>query len=240
MRTRMIIGVAVAAAALPGLAAADKGGQPNDNASAQAQANAQARADAAKPPAAGNAAAAHEKAAAKKAKHKAAVRRGTANHNVAITPAAVHPNNGHSGKTTICHATGSAKHPYVEITISNNALPAHRRHQDGRDIIPAPAAGCPGPSASKANATPVAGSAAGTGATPAATPAATVLGARVVSRNTPRARVLGARTNSSKPSTLPRLQRGRLPFTGFDVALAIALGLAALGTGSALRRYAIR
>lgn len=46
-----------------------------------------------------------------------------------------------AGKTTICHATGSATNPYVTITISNNALPAHRRHQDGRDIIPAPAEG---------------------------------------------------------------------------------------------------
>jgi hypothetical protein len=48
-----------------------------------------------------------------------------------------------AGKTTICHATGSATNPFVTITISNNALPAHMRHQDGRDIIPAPAGGCP-------------------------------------------------------------------------------------------------
>jgi hypothetical protein len=48
-----------------------------------------------------------------------------------------------AGKTTICHATGSATNPYVTITISDNALAAHRRHQDGRDIIPAPAGGCP-------------------------------------------------------------------------------------------------
>ena len=44
------------------------------------------------------------------------------------------------GKTTICHATGSAKNPYVRITVSNGALAAHRAHQDGRDIIPATAA----------------------------------------------------------------------------------------------------
>jgi hypothetical protein len=48
-----------------------------------------------------------------------------------------------AGKTTICHATGSATNPYVTITISNNAIPAHQRHQDGRDIIPAPEGGCP-------------------------------------------------------------------------------------------------
>src|SRR5206468_6519943 len=47
------------------------------------------------------------------------------------------------GKVTICHATGSASNPYVRITISEAALAAHRAHQDGRDIIPAPAGGCP-------------------------------------------------------------------------------------------------
>jgi hypothetical protein len=49
-----------------------------------------------------------------------------------------------AGKVTLCHATGSATNPYVEITISANALAAHQRHQDGRDIYPAPAGGCPG------------------------------------------------------------------------------------------------
>lgn len=46
-------------------------------------------------------------------------------------------------KLTICHATGSATNPFVVITIDENALPAHRNHQEGEDIIPAPAAGCP-------------------------------------------------------------------------------------------------
>src|SRR4029078_10417721 len=49
---------------------------------------------------------------------------------------------GHS-KTTICHATGSATNPYVTISIPQPAIAAHQRHQDGRDIIPAPAEGCP-------------------------------------------------------------------------------------------------
>ena len=49
-------------------------------------------------------------------------------------------------KVTICHATGSAGNPYVEITVSHNAangekLSDHTSHDD--DIIPAPAAGCP-------------------------------------------------------------------------------------------------
>ncbi|HEX4733333.1 MAG TPA: hypothetical protein VH247_02880 [Thermoleophilaceae bacterium] len=47
------------------------------------------------------------------------------------------------GKITICHATGSATNPYVEITISVNGLNGHGDHQDDRDIIPAPADGCP-------------------------------------------------------------------------------------------------
>jgi hypothetical protein len=47
-------------------------------------------------------------------------------------------------KTTICHATRSVTHPYVTISVSKSALDAHRTHQDRRDIIPAPAKGCPG------------------------------------------------------------------------------------------------
>jgi hypothetical protein len=46
-------------------------------------------------------------------------------------------------KVTICHATGSAANPYVQITVSENAVEAHRRHQGRQDIIPAPATGCP-------------------------------------------------------------------------------------------------
>jgi hypothetical protein len=46
-----------------------------------------------------------------------------------------------AGKITICHATGSATNPFVEITISVNGLHGHGKHGD--DIIPAPAGGCP-------------------------------------------------------------------------------------------------
>lgn len=45
------------------------------------------------------------------------------------------------GKITICHATGSSKNPFVMITISVNGLNGHDKHP--RDIIPAPAGGCP-------------------------------------------------------------------------------------------------
>jgi hypothetical protein len=40
-------------------------------------------------------------------------------------------------KTTICHQTGNGR--FVQITVNNHALPAHRRHGD---IVPAPAGGC--------------------------------------------------------------------------------------------------
>jgi hypothetical protein len=33
-------------------------------------------------------------------------------------------------KVTICHHTGSKKHPWHLITISNRAVPAHLRHHD--------------------------------------------------------------------------------------------------------------
>src|SRR5215212_2046897 len=56
--------------------------------------------------------------------------------------------NGNAGKTTLCHATRSSSNPYVEITISNNGVPAHDRHQNDEDIIPA-AGDCPGGTAGR-------------------------------------------------------------------------------------------
>jgi hypothetical protein len=43
-------------------------------------------------------------------------------------------------KVTICHRTGSLKHPYSLITVAQAAVPAHTAHGD---IVPAPAGGCP-------------------------------------------------------------------------------------------------
>ena len=51
---------------------------------------------------------------------------------------------GHSGaaqyqyKVTICHHTGSKKHPWHLITISNKAVPAHLRHHDVMPPCPPP------------------------------------------------------------------------------------------------------
>jgi hypothetical protein len=59
---------------------------------------------------------------------------------VASMPA-VSASPGPPNKVTICHATGSATNPYVQITVSENAVRegrAHNRdsHQGGEDIIP--------------------------------------------------------------------------------------------------------
>lgn len=43
-------------------------------------------------------------------------------------------------RVTICHHTGSASNPYVEITIDMNALQAHVAHGD---VYPVPPSGCP-------------------------------------------------------------------------------------------------
>jgi Domain of unknown function (DUF5666)/FecR protein len=60
---------------------------------------------------------------------------------IVLAEAPVAPANG-SDKITLCHATGSATNPYVEITVSvEGATHGHAKHP--RDIIPAPAGGCP-------------------------------------------------------------------------------------------------
>ena len=61
-----------------------------------------------------------------------------------VTPAPGMSTPGAAGgdKITICHATGSKKNPYNEITVSVNGLNGHGGHAG--DIIPAPAGGCPG------------------------------------------------------------------------------------------------
>ena len=50
--------------------------------------------------------------------------------------------NGDNEKVTICHRTGSQTNPWVVITVSENALPAHLAHGD---MYPVPAGGCNAP-----------------------------------------------------------------------------------------------
>jgi hypothetical protein len=57
---------------------------------------------------------------------------------------ATNTSNNSDHKIGICHATGSAKNPYVFIVVDTHAEQAHSNHQDGRDIIGAKSqADCP-------------------------------------------------------------------------------------------------
>ena len=56
----------------------------------------------------------------------------------AKTPAA----NQYGGKTMLCHRTGSEENPFVLISVSNNAVPAHAAHGD---TLAGPGGTCPGP-----------------------------------------------------------------------------------------------
>ena len=55
------------------------------------------------------------------------------------TPAA----NQYAGKITICHRTSSETNPFVLISVSVNAVPAHKRNHG--DTLPGPGGTCPGP-----------------------------------------------------------------------------------------------
>src|SRR3954452_5848809 len=59
----------------------------------------------------------------------------------AVAPApATAPSQRHGQpKVTICHHTGSQSNPWVQITVAEPALKAHRKHGD---LVPAPAGGC--------------------------------------------------------------------------------------------------
>jgi hypothetical protein len=165
-----------------------------------------------------------------------------------------------SPKITICHATGSAKNPYVEITISVNGLHGHAKHQDGRDIIPAPASGCPkgdqqqqqqqqpGVPDKKPDQATTSSTTAAFVAPEVTTPAPgsqVVLGARATGHRAPAAggnEVLGAQasgTNAPKAALAARRaasHHGSLPFTGFELGIVLLLAAAALLGGYALRR----
>jgi hypothetical protein len=168
-----------------------------------------------------------------------------------------------AGKTTICHSTGSDTNPYVTITVSDNALKAHARHHDGRDIIPAPAGGCPAPAEQAQQheqeqpATAPAGeqSTPPSGDAPASTQAegtegvATPRGIFGAANSVPAViGVLGASATSpadapaSSDAVLPAAEatatRGvaGLPFTGMDLALMLIVGLGLVLAGIALRR----
>jgi hypothetical protein len=131
-------------------------------------------------------------------------------------------NAGGQGKTTICHATGSAKNPYVVITPANPGVQnGHAGHQDGRDIIPAPAGATKGPHGGGACA-----QSSTTGTSPNTPPgqgAQAVLG--TTQGGQPGNQVAGNLTqgNPSGPAAASATEaaKGELPFTGMA---AMALG----------------
>jgi hypothetical protein len=152
-------------------------------------------------------------------------------------------------RVTICHATGSTKNPFVKITIAEPAVAAHKRHQDGRDIIPAPEGDCPAPApapAAAAQASPrdavAPAAAAPAAAAPAPAPAGQVLG-EVVSGGPgaadPDLGVGPAEATDTRESGADTGLLSSLPFTGLDTWLLLVAGLGLLLAGIAGRRAAV-
>jgi hypothetical protein len=169
-------------------------------------------------------------------------------------------------KITICHRTSSETNPWVVITISENAWPAHREHGD---LNPVPAGGCPaGPTAARTTTTTTAVAAAsasrpptvttqgGPVTTTAAAPAPAARGqpSAPPGRAQPGAPVGGqpgasprpriAAENEPEEGALERardlgraVRRQELPFTGLPLWIVV-LGAAGLtGTGIGIRRW---
>ena len=150
-------------------------------------------------------------------------------------------------KTTLCHATGSETNPYVEITISDRAVQAHARHQDGRDIIPAPAGGCPtGASAETPSAEELAApvgeevAAVTEGRTEATERRGESDVAGVTQTSTPRTTADGEDAPASAVAAATETSEagddGSLPFTGLELLFVVMVGTALLLAGYALRR----
>jgi hypothetical protein len=144
--------------------------------------------------------------------------------------AATHSNNGHPGKTTICHSTGSATNPFVQITIANPAVQAHAKHHDGDDIIPAPSGGCStsGPAANSPAAVGGAAGAREAGGT------SHVLGA-VASRGDDAPGDSPAADTAVSPKA-----GGTLPFTGLAIASLGSIGVVLLFGGWLVRAMGLR
>jgi pyruvate dehydrogenase E2 component (dihydrolipoamide acetyltransferase) len=131
---------------------------------------------------------------------------------------------------TICHATGQASNPYVELTIRRSRLPEHRRHAN--DIIPAPAEGCPAQSAEDEGSGAPAPPRKRPRPAPTATPAP-------ASTPAPAAAVAPAAATPAPAPEAPRAVYAAsipgLPHTGADLALMAMFGIGLMSMGAGLR-----
>lgn len=145
-------------------------------------------------------------------------------------------------RVTICHVTESQSNPYVQITVPESALPAHREHGD---IVPAPAGGCPSGSSDGANGD---SSGAGNGADPSSggrgeadrrDDELEILGRRGNTTGpADRSETAGVRTSQLRPAQAAapyELRQGELPLTGFDALLYGLLGVGMTMMGAGLR-----
>jgi hypothetical protein len=180
-----------------------------------------------------------------------------------------------AGKITICHATKSHTNPYVEITISVNGLHGHGpaddpHHHAGswKDIIPAPAGGCPttvqqdsgqqgqqdnehkGGSNSEEQSSNSASLVAPRPEVSVGAPSGLeVLGEQASGRNggpSGESKVLGAQAagggTAPKAAVAARQasnKHGSLPFTGFGLVIVLLVAAAAIAGGIALRRASV-
>jgi hypothetical protein len=156
-------------------------------------------------------------------------------------------------RVTICHATGSATNPYVEITIPETAVRAHQRHQDGRDVVPAPEGGCPAAVGSEtpppaSGGLPVTGEPPATSEPPPAeptTPSGTL--GEQGEGGTPSGGAAGERAQGGDPpsgepagrvagASASGGSKDNLPFTGLELLALLALGTATLLSGVGIRK----
>jgi hypothetical protein len=146
---------------------------------------------------------------------------------------------------TICHATGSETNPYVLIEVSENAVPAHDRHQNDEDIIN-PQGDCPsaaiptglGNPPSGIMSTPQGEGQLAAGESPAGQNG--VMGVSEEQGEGPGAEegaVLGANQGGGEEAAATRDTTGTsLPFTGLGLGLMVALGALLAFAGTHLRR----
>ena len=156
-----------------------------------------------------------------------------------------------SATVLICEATGNPSAPYVEIRVNQSDLGNYSAGEG--DIIPAPAAGCPGTAAAVTTTSAVTTS---TTSTSTATASATTTSAAAHKHKTASSGTKGSSSNLA--ATNPAVQTSAtesatestteftpatttlqtLPRTGGQVPLTVSLGLLAL-LGGALLRWAL-